>query len=105
MSSRKALMRLHALLDALRQAAPFLPGDDARHDVERDQPLVRFVLAIDGEGDAGLAEDALGVARLFRQPGGILFGEPFMIGCISRARRAAPSFSISSKQGGLDTII
>jgi hypothetical protein len=45
------------------QPAPFRAGDDARHDVEGDQPLFGLLLAVDGEGDAGLAEDAFGVRR------------------------------------------
>ena len=71
--------RLHALLDALRQPAPFGAGDDARHDVERDQPLGRFLLAIDGEGDAGLAEHALGIAHLLGQPRRILRLQPAIV--------------------------
>ena len=81
--------RLDALLDALRQAAPFGAGDDARHDVEGDQPLGRFCLAIDGEGDAGLAEDALGVAHLFGQPAGVLLLQPAVV---SRIRMSEPGF-------------
>ena len=65
------------------------PGDDARHDVEGDQPLGRLVLAIDGEGDAGLAEDALGVAHLFGQPGRVLLFQPAII---SRIRMSETGF-------------
>ena len=64
--------RLHALLDALRQPPPFGAGNDARHDVEGDQPFGRLGLAIDGEGDAGLAENPLGVAHLFGKPRRVL---------------------------------
>ena len=71
--------RLHALLDALGQPPPFGAGNDARHDVEGDQPLGRFGLAIDGEGDAGLAEDALGVAHLFGKPRRILRLQPVVV--------------------------
>ena len=92
--------RLHALLDALRQPAPFGAGDDARHDVEGDQPLGRLRLAVDGEGDAGLAEDALGVAHLFGQPGRVLRLQPAVVGRIwlvavrnfpAASRRTLPS--------------
>ena len=68
--------RLDALLDALRQPPPFGAGDDARHDVEGDQPLGGLLLAIDGEGDAGLAEDTFGVPHLFGEPGRILLLQP-----------------------------
>ncbi len=55
--------RLDALFEALGELAPFLAGDDPRHDVERDDPLLGIVLAVDGEGDADAAE------QHFRFPG------------------------------------
>ena len=81
--------RLDALLDALRQPAPFGARKNARHDVEGDQPLGRLFLAIDGEGDAGLAEDALGVAHLFGQPGRVLLFQPAFV---SRVRMSETGF-------------
>ena len=48
------------LLEARRQPLPFARGEDARDDVERDDPLGRFVVAIDREGDAEASEGALG---------------------------------------------
>ncbi len=52
--------------DPLRQPAlqesPFRLGDHPGDDVERDQPLDRFVVAVDREGDADPAEQQLGLA-------------------------------------------
>ncbi len=62
---QERVQRLNALLDALGQPAPLGARDDARHDVERDEALGRFLLAVHGEGDAGAPEDALGVLHLF----------------------------------------
>jgi hypothetical protein len=76
----KGVERLHTLLDALGEPPPLGTGDDARHDVERDQPLGGFFLAIDGEGDARLAEDALGVAHFFGKSCGVLGLKPAIIG-------------------------
>src|SRR3546814_1562197 len=50
----------HALFDAARQAPPFARRDDPRHDVEGDQPLVGFILAIDVESDARSEERRVG---------------------------------------------
>ena len=56
--------RAHALLDAGRQPAPFGGAQDARDDVEGDEPLGGRLVAVDGEGDAGAAEQRLGLAAL-----------------------------------------
>ena len=80
---QEGIERLDALLDALREPAPFRAGDDAGHDVERDQPFGGVFLAIDGEGDARLAEDALGVAHFFGKPGRILLLQPAIVSRIS----------------------
>ena len=45
------------------QPGPFRRADDARHDVERDQPLAGLGVAIDGEGDAHAAEEQLRLPR------------------------------------------
>ena len=49
----------HPLFDPAGQAIPFPPGDDARHDVERDQPFLGLLLALDIEGDAGATDEDL----------------------------------------------
>ena len=84
----KGVQRLHALLDALRQPAPFIAGDNAWHDVEGDQPLGSFLLAIDGKGDAGLAEDALGVLHFLGEPGRVLFLQPAIVSLIWSSQSA-----------------
>ncbi len=53
--------RLHPLHQPFGQAGPFGCGEDARHDIEGDDPLCGFFLAIDGKGDAELAEGGLGL--------------------------------------------
>jgi hypothetical protein len=72
------VQRTHPLLDALGQALPFPVVDDPRHEVERDQPLGRLRLAIDGESDAGAPEEALGLAGLLDQQFGVLLAVPGM---------------------------
>ena len=56
--------RAHALLDAGCEPAPLRRAQDARDDVEGDEPLGRRLVAVDGEGDAGAAEQRLGVRAL-----------------------------------------
>ena len=53
---------LDALLEAAPHDVPFLGGDDARNDVERDQALLRLGVAIDRKGDADAAEQELRLA-------------------------------------------
>src|SRR5690606_40723017 len=43
----------------LFRSAPFVGREDARNDVEGDEPLLRRLLAVDGEGDAYAAEQKL----------------------------------------------
>ena len=62
--------RLDALLKPAAQRVPFLRRQDARDDVERDQPLLGVGLAIDREGDADAAEQQLGfLAAVFEHIG------------------------------------
>jgi hypothetical protein len=46
---------------------PFAGRDDARDDVEGDQPFIRLGRAVDVEGDAGAAEEGLGLGRFLAQ--------------------------------------
>ena len=73
----KRVQRPHALLDAALEQPPFRGGDDARHEVEGDQPLERVLRIVDGEGDAEPPEQALGLLLLALQLGLRLSGEPF----------------------------
>jgi len=49
----------HPLFEPAREMRPFRSGEDARDDVEGDQPLLGFRVAVDGEGDADPAEEEL----------------------------------------------
>jgi hypothetical protein len=77
------------LIDAARQAAPFLRADNARDDVEGDQPLFGFFRAINVEGDACTAEKGVGFLCLFTKPGQFLTLEPLMIVAVRWMRAAA----------------
>ena len=83
--------RAHALLDAGAQTPPLGARDDARHDVERDQALGRFVLAVDVEGDTGAPEQALGFPLLLLQILDALAVEPLLGGGIGLANARAPA--------------
>ncbi len=80
----EAVERGHALAQATLHLAPFVGRDDARDQVERNQPLgaavaaagVVVLRAVDGESDADAAKDDFGflapgphhLRRLFREP-------------------------------------
>src|SRR3546814_19266847 len=85
---KKRVKRPHALFDAARQAPPFTRRDDARDDVEGDQPLVGFILAIDVERDAGGAEKSFGLLCLALAARSILAAEPFRIFAMGRPNLA-----------------
>ena len=68
--------RLDALLQPAAQRVPFLRRQDARDDVERDQPLLGVGLAIDREGDADAAEQQLGFLAAIVQHVGADIAEP-----------------------------
>ena len=71
--------RAHALLEAALEPRPLVDRQDARHDVEGDQPLGAFVLAVHGERDADAMEQRVGLGALVRQPLGGLVVEPLGI--------------------------
>src|SRR3546814_1756578 len=48
------------LFRSLRQRRPFARGEDAGHDIERDDAFGGVILAIDGEGDTQLSEGRFG---------------------------------------------
>jgi len=48
----EGIQRLHTLAQTRRHVDPFLRGDDARNDIERNQALSAFRFAIDSEGNA-----------------------------------------------------
>ena len=68
--------RLDALLQSLAQPVPFAGREDARDDVERNEPFLRVGLAIDREGDADPAEEELGFAAAVVEHVGTHLAEP-----------------------------
>ena len=69
--------RSHPLLEPSREIVPFARGEDARDDVERDDPLGCFLVAIDGEGNAEASEGGLGRLLAAVHLGGRQVGQPF----------------------------
>ena len=85
MSADEGVQGPHALPQSGRQLAPFLGREDARHDVERDQPLVAVLLAVDGEGDADAVEEAVGLGALLSQRVVGLADQPVGVDGVMRA--------------------
>ena len=83
--------RAHALLDAGGEPAPFGGAQDARDDVEGDEALGGGLVAVDGEGDAGAAEQRLGLAALALEVVDLLGLQPLMHGEVGLADPAADS--------------
>jgi hypothetical protein len=59
---QEGIDRADPLLDPPHQQRPFTGADDPWHQVERDQPLIRFGFAIDIECDARAPEHGLRIA-------------------------------------------
>ena len=78
---------LDALLEARSQHVPFGGGQNARHYVERDEPLLRVGLAIDREGDADAAEQDFRLAPAIVQHVGRYLGEPAKQLAVGRTQR------------------
>ena len=81
--------RAHALLDAGGEAAPLGGAQDARDDVEGDEALGGGIVAVDGEGDAGAAEQRLGVVALALEVVDLLRLQPLVHGRVGLAHPAA----------------
>ena len=91
--------RPHPLLDAPLEPGPFPGRDDARDDVERDEPLVALLAAVDVEGDAGAPEQRLGIGRLLQQPARVLLGEPLVVVPVGRPQRGAVAVHLVEMAG------
>ncbi len=76
----------HALLQPCLQDSPLILRNDARDDVERDQPLGVAALAVDGEGDADPMKDGIGLGTLGGQHVSRLSGKPGLVRSAMRAR-------------------
>ena len=81
----------YPLLDPPHQGAPFLSADDAGDDVEGDEPLLRLVLAVHVERDAGPAEERFGLAGLLEEPSRVLGVEPGAVALVGQACAIAVS--------------
>ena len=77
--------RAHALLQAALEPHPLFERQHARHDVEGDQPLGAFLLAVDGEGDADAVEQGVGLGALLRQALLRLVAEPLGVSSVVRS--------------------
>ena len=80
--------RLDALLEPEAQPRPFVRRQDARQHVERDQPLGRVGIAIDGEGDADAPEQELRLAPPVLQHVGWQLAQPALEAGIDRPNLA-----------------
>ena len=85
----EGVQRTHPLLDAGLQAAPLFGCDNAWQHVERDQPLAGIIGAVDGEGDAGAAEQGFGLCRFDGKRFDALDAEPLGKSTIGRADTTA----------------
>ena len=61
---QKGVQRLDTLFDPAREGAPFMRANNPRQEIEGDQALLGFRIAIDIERDAGAAEKVLRLLRL-----------------------------------------
>ncbi len=88
--AQEHVQRADPLLQAPFEQRPFLRRQDAGNDIERNQALGRFRLAVDGEGDADAAEQQFGfLAAIFQRVRGRLL-EPageFLVGRAEIASR------------------
>ncbi len=87
-------MRFDALLEPGAQQVPFGGGENARQDVEGDEPLLRVRFAIDGEGDADAAEQELRLAPAVVEHVGRHLGEPAKQLAIGGPQRPVAAFHL-----------
>ena len=72
----KEIERAHALLQTGFQNAPFVRGNDARHDVERNQAFGSRVFAVNRESDSDAMECAFRFVPFLCNAGSIGAFEP-----------------------------
>jgi hypothetical protein len=96
---QEAVERRHALHQAGLHALPFMGGNDARYQVERNEALgagaALVLVAVDGERDADTPEDDLGLGAagpqhllgLARQPLGVVLVVQAHIAAVERRHR------------------
>ena len=88
----EGIERAHALLESAFERI-HSSRQDARHDVERDQALRAFLLAVDREGDADAVEQRIGLGALLRQALGRLLPQPLRVAQVMGARSAVADTS------------
>ena len=93
---QEGVERAHALHQALVQVLPFVPGDDARDDVERDGGLGAVDRAIGAEGDAVAAIEEVDLVARRGEPLGRGAVQPVGDTAIGRTDGAAAPERISS---------
>jgi hypothetical protein len=96
----EVIQRLHALAQAGFEMAPFGRRDDARNDVERNQPLGAGVVPIDGERDTDAPEHQVGFRALVDETVGVLLGQPAAVGAITLPDGAIGSMHFIENLGG-----
>ena len=82
----EGIERAHTLLESRLQRPPLILGDDARDDVEGNQPLGVTAFAVDGESDADAVENRIGLGAFGRQDFRRLAGEPRLVRAAMRTR-------------------
>ena len=82
------------------QPRPFGARNDARHDVERDQPLGRVLVAVDAEGDADAAKHVFGLRAARGEDFGRRLLEPARDLAIDRTRGVGPEAHFVERADG-----
>ena len=95
---QEQVQRAHALDDAGFQGAPFLGGDDARDQVERQDAVDRRGVGIDGEGDAALQQVAFRIGGAVAQGVDRQIAEGDRSSSVSAGFGGWPGRSISQNQ-------
>ena len=88
---QEQVQRAHALDDAGLQRAPFLRGDHARDQVERQDAVDRGRVGIDGEGDAALQQVAFGIGGAAAQRLDRQMAQPVAAAATARDAMAGPA--------------
>ena len=77
---QEKIERAHPLLESERELAPFLGAQNARHDVERNEPLGSAGFAVDVERDSDSLKGEIGLAPFLGEDLGLGLGEPALHG-------------------------
>ncbi len=83
----KRIQRAHALLQARVEPKPFCGRQYPWHDVERNQTLAAFLLAVNGKRDTNAMEEGIRLCALLLEPIGRLIAQPLGVTQVVRSRR------------------